>query len=320
LRPSRRFVHGLFEQTFYNQSLITEEMYEHAYELSQDPNLCRAFLRVYAGALRDFLDMPGFHARLARYAGPTLLVWGRQDQFIPIRALANARKVYPHADVLLLERCGHSPNVEIPAPIVQRIISGPTPRVIYSRELTAVQYAVPRPYPQTKPATEYIDGQLVQKMSPRWLHAGVQAAVVSALRAWTFERGCGRVGAEWDFDVTPPGEQVNRLIPDVAYLSYDRIGYDDDVAASIPAMAPNVAFEVLSPGQKIEELAEKVRILLASGCELVVVIDPHMEYAVLYDSTQVQRIDGSHRLIHRALPGFSVQLSSLFEKPKPKER
>lgn len=123
LRPSRRFVRRLLEQSLYNQSLISDEMYEHAYELSQDPLVCRAFLRVYAGALRDFLDMPGFHARLARYTGPTLLVWGRQDQFIPVQALAGALKVYPHADVLLLEHCGHSPNVEMPIPLVQRILT-----------------------------------------------------------------------------------------------------------------------------------------------------------------------------------------------------
>ncbi len=121
LRPSRRFVRRLLEQAFYDRDAITEEMYERAYELSQDPKVCRAFLRVYSGALRDFLDIPGFPARLARYAGPTLLVWGRQDEYIPIRALANARKIYPHAEMLVLENCGHCPNVEMPDPIVERM-------------------------------------------------------------------------------------------------------------------------------------------------------------------------------------------------------
>jgi 4,5:9,10-diseco-3-hydroxy-5,9,17-trioxoandrosta-1(10),2-diene-4-oate hydrolase len=301
LRPSRRFVRELLEQTFYDKSLISEETYEHGYELSQDPLVCRAFLRVYAGALRDFLDPPGFHARLARYAGPTLLVWGRQDEFIPTRALANARKIYPHADVLLLEHCGHSPNIEMPIPVVQRMLSGPAPRVIFSRELTAVQYAVPPGDPK-----------------PRRSHADVQEAIAWSLSAWACERNAGRVRADWEFDLTPPGGKVHRLIPDVAYLSYDRIRREVDDAAMIATEAPNVVFEVLSPGQKIEELADTIRLFLASGCELAVIIDPHGEFAVLYDHSQVQRLDGEHRFMHPALPGFNVRLSSFFEEFKPK--
>ena len=307
LRPSRRFVRELLEQTFYDKSLISEKMYEHAYELSQDPLVCRAFLRVYAGALRDFLDPPGFHARLARYTGPTLLVWGRQDEFIPTRALATARKVYPHADVLLLDHCGHSPNVEMPAPVVRRMLSGPAPRVIYSRELTAVQYAVPPPYSRAALATEVGEQ-----------HADVQGLIVRALGAWACERAAGRVRADWEFDLTLPGGEVHRVLPDVAYLSFDRVGRQDDAAALIPVAAPNVVFEVLSPGQKIEDLAETIRLFLASGCELAVIIDPRAEYAVLYDRLQVQRLDGGHRFMHPALPGFNVRLSSFFEESKPK--
>ena len=121
LRPSRRFVRRLLLQAFRNPQAITADVYERAYTLAEDPRVCRAFLRVYSGALRDFLDMPGFHARLARFKGPTLLVWGRHDEYTPIRALNNARKVYPHAETLVLEDCGHCPNVEMPTPIVECI-------------------------------------------------------------------------------------------------------------------------------------------------------------------------------------------------------
>jgi abhydrolase domain-containing protein 6 len=316
LRPSRRFVRELLEQTFYDKSLINQDVFEHAYELSQDPLVCRAFLRVYAGALRDFLDPPGFEARLARYTGPTLLVWGKQDEFIPTRALATARKVYPHADVLLLDRCGHSPNVEMPAPVVRRMLSGPTPRVIYSRELTAVQYTVPPTYLKSNLETEV--GEQPGMPNRRPSHTDVLEALVRALSAWACERDAGRVKANWEFDLTPPGGEIHRLLPDVAYLSYDRVGSQDDAAALIPVAAPNVVFAVLSAGEKIEDLAETIRLFLASGCELAVLIDPRAEYAVLYDHAQVQRLDGGHRFIHPALPGFNVRLSSFFEEATPK--
>jgi Uma2 family endonuclease len=179
----------------------------------------------------------------------------------------------------------------------------------------ATQLSIPHPYPETKPATEFIGGRLVQKMSPRGLHAQVQGAVCSLLRAWAFEFGGGRVGTEWDFDLAPPGESVNRLVPDVAYLSYERVARDDDAAADIPTVAPNVAVEVLSPGQRMEHLAEKVRIYLATGCELVVVIDPRAEYAVLHDESGVTRIEAHETLEHPALAGFTLPLASVFAKP-----
>jgi Uma2 family endonuclease len=82
--------------------------------------------------------------------------------------------------------------------------------------------------PQTKPAMEFIDGMFVRKMSPFGLHARVQLIVAARMQAWADERGRGRVGTEWDFDLTPPGESTNRLVPDAAYLSYARVGFEDE--------------------------------------------------------------------------------------------
>jgi Uma2 family endonuclease len=179
----------------------------------------------------------------------------------------------------------------------------------------ATQLSIPHPYPETKPATEFIGGRLIQKMSPRGLHAQVQVALASLLRAWAMEFGTGRVGTEWDFDSTSPDESVNRLVPDVAYLSYERVRRDDVAAADIPRVAPNVAIEILSPGQAMAHLAEKVRLYLAAGCELVIVVDPRAEYAVLHDTVAVRRIERNDTLQHPALSGFAVPLAAAFELP-----
>jgi Uma2 family endonuclease len=184
--------------------------------------------------------------------------------------------------------------------------------MIYWREMHAT---IPEPFPQTEPATEFIHGRLVQKMSPRGLHARVQGALFRALDEWADERASGRVGTEWDFDLTPPGEDANRLVPDVAYLSYERVAFDDDEAAEIPTVAPNVGVEVLSPGQTMDDLAEKVRIYLAAGMELVMVVDPRREIAVLHDRASTTLIHSRDLVEHPALPGFSIKLSRIFAKP-----
>jgi Uma2 family endonuclease len=63
--------------------------------------------------------------------------------------------------------------------------------------------------PETKPATEFLDGRFVQKMSPFGLHGRAQLAVAGALRAWA--GGRGRKGARHisfdlraSFELVPP--------------------------------------------------------------------------------------------------------------------
>lgn len=188
--------------------------------------------------------------------------------------------------------------------------------MIYSRESLFLMYTtIPEPYPETKPATEFIHGRLVQKMSPRGLHARVEGEFYRALYNWADEHAAGRVGTEWDYDVTPPGEDTNRLVPDVAYLSYERVPFEDDDAAEIPTIAPNVVVEVLSPGQTMDDLAEKLRIYLAAGVELAIYVDPRREYALLHDPAGTRTVSHEEPIEHPALPGFSVRLARFFEKP-----
>jgi 4,5:9,10-diseco-3-hydroxy-5,9,17-trioxoandrosta-1(10),2-diene-4-oate hydrolase len=115
IRPSRGFVRRTFKTAVFDPSVLDESMHAEMYRLSQDPEMTRAFARVYRDALQAFLNLPALHAGFARWKGPTQLVWGREDKYVPIRALAAAQKVYPHAETTVLERCGHCPTIEYPA-------------------------------------------------------------------------------------------------------------------------------------------------------------------------------------------------------------
>jgi|SRR5579872_26939 len=171
--------------------------------------------------------------------------------------------------------------------------------------------------PQTKPASERIDGRLERKMSPFGLHAQVQLAIAAALRAWAIERGVGRVGTEWDYDLTPPGDRTHRIVPDVAFLAYDRVAYDDDEAAQIPRIAPNVAIEILSEGQSVERSQRRIAILLACQAELLVFVDPRAREAWLVDRDGTRHLRDDDVIAHPALSGFHVRLQDCFEKPPP---
>jgi pimeloyl-ACP methyl ester carboxylesterase len=116
-RPGRNFVNRTLDQSVHDPSLIGPAIRETAYALALQPEVRRAFAGIYTGAIQEFRDGAALHRRLATWTGPTLLIWGRHDRFIPIKALETARGVYPAAAVLVCEHSGHLPMVE-EAPLV----------------------------------------------------------------------------------------------------------------------------------------------------------------------------------------------------------
>jgi pimeloyl-ACP methyl ester carboxylesterase len=51
-------------------------------------------------------------ALAARFAGPVLVIWGRQDRVLPVEHAAEAEGAMPQARVELIDDCGHLPQVE----------------------------------------------------------------------------------------------------------------------------------------------------------------------------------------------------------------
>jgi pimeloyl-ACP methyl ester carboxylesterase len=122
VRPSRAWVRHTFETAVFDPADIDEGLHAQMYALTRDGAMVRAFWRVYRDALKDFLDLRALHAKLAAYHGPVLLVWGRQDRFVPIKALDSARRVYPHAEIEIFEPCGHCPSFEYPEKLTARLL------------------------------------------------------------------------------------------------------------------------------------------------------------------------------------------------------
>jgi Uma2 family endonuclease len=166
--------------------------------------------------------------------------------------------------------------------------------------------------PQTKPASEWIFGRIVQKARPPYRHANAQARVASAFLSWADEYGAGRVGTEWEFRIAPPGEVARTLVPDVAFLSYVKLGFDQDDAAQMPSIAPNVAVEVLSPHDRQRNVDEKIRVYLACGTGLVALADPERQNLTLHDSHGVNVLQTEDIWRHNELPNFAMSVADIF--------
>jgi pimeloyl-ACP methyl ester carboxylesterase len=73
----------------------------------------------FAAARNIYLDRPdgekGFWTRLEALAPPALFVWGDSDRLVPAAFARHVAEALPEARQLILEECGHVPQVELPA-------------------------------------------------------------------------------------------------------------------------------------------------------------------------------------------------------------
>ncbi|MGH7727982.1 MAG: Uma2 family endonuclease [Vulcanimicrobiaceae bacterium] len=164
--------------------------------------------------------------------------------------------------------------------------------------------------PETKPATELVDGRLHRKVSPKYRHARIQGEFYRHFFDWAKNRG--RVGTEWRFAFAWPGQERQSLVPDFAYLSYARLPREQREAAEEPQVAPDVAVEIWSPSDRRKLVARKIELYLAAGCVLVLEIDPKRRSVSAHDRSGSRTYAEGDVFEHVALPGFRLDLRELF--------
>jgi len=124
-----------------------------------------------------------------------------------------------------------------------------------------------------KPALEWVNNRVLQKVSPKRKHALAQSRFSSALSVWADAGSYEMVGTEWRFQVQPTGEISRTLVPNIAFLSYDRMPVEELETTDIPRMAPDVVVEIRSPDDREEDIEEKVRVYLKAGTSVVFLVD-----------------------------------------------
>jgi pimeloyl-ACP methyl ester carboxylesterase len=91
---------------------VVVDEFERTY---RSPGARLAFL---ASARAIYLDEPfgrtGFYTRLAELQPPALFVWSSHDKLVPAGLRRYVEQALPEADHVLLEGCGHVPQVERP--------------------------------------------------------------------------------------------------------------------------------------------------------------------------------------------------------------
>lgn len=138
---------------------------------------------------------------------------------------------------------------------------------IRDRALTLAEFLA---QPETKPASEYIDGQIHPKPMPQGKHSALQGELTSILNTHLKPNAIARAFPELCCII---GDRA--IVPDIAILTWDHIPRDPDgtIANTIPR-APDWLIEILSPGQPQTRPAKNILHCLNHGTTMGWLIDP----------------------------------------------
>lgn len=157
--------------------------------------------------------------------------------------------------------------------------------------------------PETKPASEYINGEVIQKPMPQGKHSILQRELIFALTLAFKESSKGQAFPE--LRCTFGGRSI---VPDVSVFRSERIPHDESgrVKNSFE-LAPDWTIEILSLGQSQSRVIRNILHCLDHGTEMGWLLDPEEQLIFLYG------IDKSVQVLEEAslpipVPAFAEQV------------
>jgi Uma2 family endonuclease len=162
--------------------------------------------------------------------------------------------------------------------------------------------------PATKPASEYIDGQITQKAMPQGKHSSIQTELSTAINAKLRTQCVARAFSE--LRCTFGGRST---IPDVSVFTWSRIVRDQNGEISnIFQVPPDWTIEILSPDQSQTKVTKNILHCLDHGTEMGWLIDPDERTVFVYQPKQQTLVfDLSEQQI--PVPSFAQEINLTVE-------
>lgn len=124
--------------------------------------------------------------------------------------------------------------------------------------------------PETKPASEYINGQIVQKPMPKGKHSRLQLRLCNRINEKTESQKIA-----YAFPELRCSFGTRSIVPDIAVFKWSRIPFDAD--GEVPndfLLPPDWTIEILSPDQSSNRVIGNILYCLQYGCQRGWLIDP----------------------------------------------
>jgi Uma2 family endonuclease len=165
--------------------------------------------------------------------------------------------------------------------------------------------------PEEKPALEYINGKVTQKVSPQGKHSTLQGWLVTTINLFAKPLQLAEAFPELRFNYAG-----HSYVPDVTVYRWDRIPIDGaGEIANVFRVPPDIAIEIISPDQSANALFERCLWYVTNGAQISLLVDPSHKSILDCRPGEIpivhhrpDRID-----LSPVLPGFVLNVQEVFD-------
>jgi Uma2 family endonuclease len=157
--------------------------------------------------------------------------------------------------------------------------------------------------PETKPASEYIEGKIIQKPMPQGKHSAIQGEFVPVINSVVKPQRIARAFPELRCTFGS-----RSTVPDITVFIWSRIPRDENgEIANTFLIAPDWTIEILSPDQSQTKVTKNILHCLKHGTQMGWLIDPDEQTVFVYRPQQETEVfDEPDALI--PVPSFASEL------------
>jgi Uma2 family endonuclease len=164
--------------------------------------------------------------------------------------------------------------------------------------------------PEEKPALEFEDGRITQKVSPKGKHSRLQAELVALINQFAQPPKHGLAFTE--LRATFGGRSY---VPDISVYRWSRLPVDTagDIANDFTE-PPDLAIEILSPEQGTTALVRRCLWYVLHGVGIALLVDPIDRSVLSFRPNQIPTslVDSDRIDVDDLLPGFALTVRQLF--------
>jgi Uma2 family endonuclease len=186
------------------------------------------------------------------------------------------------------------------------VISTPNPKVWTDAAFMSL--------PDDECRYEIVDGELVVMGNSGALHGYISIVLSSALFAIVSSQ---KLGVLFDSSTAFKMNNGNKRSPDISFFAKERLQGLEELPTSFLDGAPDLAIEILSPGNTVAEINTKICEYFENGTRLVWVINPVQHYVLVYRSaTEPDRLlkRGDFLDGEDVISGFTFPVADLFQR------
>lgn len=179
-----------------------------------------------------------------------------------------------------------------------------------TQPLTQITLAEFLELPETKPASEYIDGRIYQKPMPQGEHSTLQTRLVAAINQEGIPKKIAHAYTE--LRCTFSGSAI---VPDITVFEWQRIPRrPNGRIANKFEIHPDWVIEILSPEQSPSRVIHKITFCLKHGTKLGWFIEPGDESVMVFQPNQLPDVKyGDEKLpVIEVLADWQLSVTDVF--------